>query len=47
MERTLALGIIGVGIAAISAYLHVNDKDGSGWGLVAFCFLVSSCSVTP
>ena len=36
---TARLGIVaalGVGIAAVSAWMHIKGKDGSGWGLAAF-----------
>ena len=37
-------GCLGIGIAAISAYLHVHGKDGSGWGFVALILVMVSCS---
>jgi hypothetical protein len=42
-QRMLVLGVIGCVIAGISAWLHIRGKDGSGWALMAFCFLVTSC----
>jgi hypothetical protein len=35
---TIRLGIVafmGVGMAAVSAWLHIHDRDGEGWGIVA------------
>ena len=41
---TMAIyGVMAVGIAAVSAYLHVNGKDGSGWAIVAFFLVLASC----
>jgi len=37
-------GALGLGIATISAWLHIRGKDGSGWALVAFLLIVTSCS---
>lgn len=37
-------GAVGVGLAAVSAWMHIRGRDGSGWGLVAFCCIVTSCS---
>ena len=42
--QTLGLGFAAVGLAAVSAYLHVNNKGGAGWALLAFCALLGSCS---
>lgn len=42
---TLGLGMTAVGLAAVSAYLHVHDKDGAGWAVLAFFALLGSCSV--
>ncbi|MES9841243.1 MAG: hypothetical protein ABW134_11875 [Candidatus Thiodiazotropha endolucinida] len=42
--RMLALAIAGVGTAAVSAWLHINDKDGDGWALMAFFLIIASCS---
>lgn len=39
----IALGVIGVGLAAVSAYLRVSEKDGGGWAVAATLFLLSSC----
>ena len=44
MTSAAITGLMGVGIAAVSAYLHVNGKDGAGWGIVAFILIVTSCS---
>lgn len=30
------LGLMGVGLAAVSAWMHIKGQDGSGWGLAAF-----------
>ena len=30
------LALFGVGLASVSAYMHVNGSDGSGWGFAAF-----------
>lgn len=34
--RLAMLACFGVGLAAVSAYMHVNRQDGSGWGFAAF-----------
>lgn len=48
MAGAAILGAIGVAIAAISAWLRINNKDGSGWAILAFCLLVTSCQqITP
>ena len=36
-------GLLGILVAAISAWLHVNGKDGSGWAVLATCLIVTSC----
>lgn len=42
------VGVLGLGVAGISAWLHVRGRDGSGWGIVAFFLIVTSCShATP
>lgn len=46
-QRMAVLFLIGGIIAAISAWLHINGKDGSGWGVVAFFLIVGGCSQTP
>ena len=36
---TARLGVIaafGVGLAAVSAWMHIKGQDGSGWGIAAF-----------
>jgi hypothetical protein len=45
-QKMLVLGLIGLGLAAISAWQHMKDtdNDGEGWGILAFCFLFTSCS---
>lgn len=35
---------MGLGLAAVSAWLSINGKDGSGWGFVAFVCIVTSCT---
>lgn len=37
----IANAIMGVGFAAVSAYLHVKKGDGYGWGFAAaVCWLI-------
>lgn len=36
----IAKSIIVVGLAAVSAWLHIKDKDGSGWALLALLVLI-------
>lgn len=36
---TARLGVIaalGVGLAVVSAWMHIKGQDGSGWGFAAF-----------
>lgn len=36
---TTRLGVIaafGVGLAAVSAWMHIKGQDGSGWGFASF-----------
>ena len=40
---SIILGVLGLGVAALSVWLHINNKDGFGWGFVAFCLIVTSC----
>jgi hypothetical protein len=35
------LAAFGVGLAAVSAWMHIKDKDGSGWGLAAAAIWLS------
>jgi hypothetical protein len=37
-------GVLGLGVATLSAWLHVRGKDGSGWGFVALCLIIHSCT---
>lgn len=36
-------GALGLGLATISAWLCIKGRDGSGWGFLAFCLIVTSC----
>ncbi len=42
-QRMLVLGGVGVAIAILSIWLHINNKDGSGWAVLAVLLLLSSC----
>lgn len=42
--RMFALGLTAVGIAACGVYQQSKGHDGSGWGVVAFCLVVATCS---
>lgn len=46
MSGAIITGVLGLGLAAISAWLAINNKDGSGWGLLAFLLIVTSCSAS-
>lgn len=43
VQKAAVMGVIGLGIAALSIWMHIKGKDGSGWGLLAFCFFLASC----
>jgi hypothetical protein len=43
VQKMIVLAVVGCMLAGISAWVHINDRDGSGWALLAFCFLVTSC----
>lgn len=43
VQKMFVLGFIGCVLACIGAYMYKHNKDGSGWGFLAFCFLVASC----
>ena len=39
--RLIAIAGMGVGLAAVSAWMHIKGQDGGGWGAAAFlCWLV-------
>lgn len=42
MTGAVIVGAMGLGLAAISAWLAIKDKDGSGWALLAFVLIVTS-----
>lgn len=44
MSGAIIVGVMGLSVAVLSAWLHVEGKDGSGWGLFAFLLIVTSCS---
>lgn len=44
MSPPLALVLLALGVCAVSAHLHVHGKDGSGWGFVALCLVITSCN---
>jgi len=44
MIASIITGVLGLGVAAISAWMHIRNKDGSGWGLMAFILIVTSCT---
>jgi hypothetical protein len=44
MVGAAIVGVLGLGLAVLSAWLHIKNKDGSGWGLMAFILIVTSCS---
>ncbi len=44
MMAAAIIGTLGLGVLGVSAWLHVHEKDGSGWGLVALILIVTSCS---
>ena len=44
MVGAIISGVLGLGVLGFSVWLHINNKDGSGWGMMAFCLLVVSCS---
>lgn len=42
------VGALGLGVAALSAWLTIRGRDGSGWAILAFFLIVTSCShATP
>lgn len=43
-QKMLILGCIGLGICGISAWMHIKGQDGSGWGIVALCMFLATCS---
>lgn len=43
MTGAATIGLLGLGLAAISAWLHVKGKDGGGWAVLAFLLIVASC----
>lgn len=48
MAPSIIIGLLGVAVLAVSAWLDINRRDGSGWAFVALCLIVTSCSqATP
>lgn len=43
MIGAVIAGALGLGVAGLACWLHVRGRDGSGWGLLAFCLIVTSC----
>ena len=35
IAKLLVLAFFGVALVVVSAYMHVNGQDGSGWGMAA------------
>lgn len=44
MTGAAILASMALGVVAISAWLHIKGKDGSGWGFVALCLIIASCN---
>jgi hypothetical protein len=44
MTGTVILTCLALGVLTVSAWMHINDKDGSGWGIVALCLIIYSCN---
>lgn len=40
----IILGMLALGVGGLSVWMHTHDKDGSGWGMLAFFLIVSSCT---
>jgi len=36
--------LLALGVLIVSAWMHINEKDGSGWGFVALCLIIASCN---
>ena len=43
--EVMGLGLTGAAVAAVSAWLHINGKDGSGWAVVAVLTLLTTCQI--
>lgn len=39
----LVPGILGLGLAFLSGWMHVRGRGGDGWAVIAFCLIVTSC----
>jgi len=44
MTKAIVTGAMGVALATLSVWMHIKGKDGSGWGFVAVCLIITSCS---
>lgn len=43
MTKAILLSALALGVLTVSAWMHIKNKDGSGWGFVALVLLISSC----
>lgn len=44
MTNAELIGAMGVAVCAISAWLCIKGRDGSGWAIVAVFLIVTSCN---
>lgn len=44
MTGAAITAVLALGVLAISAWLHINGKDGGGWGVLAVILIMVSCS---
>ena len=44
VQKMLVLGLIGCVVGFLGYLTEREGRDGSGWGLVAICFFLTSCN---
>ena len=43
-QSAVFLGVMAIAILFVSAWMHIKGRDGSGWGFVALCLIITSCT---
>jgi hypothetical protein len=43
MTKAIILCALALGVLTVSAWMHIRNKDGSGWGFVALLLVMSAC----
>jgi hypothetical protein len=43
MSKAIILSALALGVLTVSAWMHIKNKDGSGWGVVALILILASC----